>query len=56
VPPGSHQRTWAYFDSAGHIRFELNHTLAATYREDREAYTAGKADYIREVMGKARAE
>jgi GrpB-like predicted nucleotidyltransferase (UPF0157 family) len=34
----------------------LKRTLAATYREDREAYTAGKADYIREVMGKARAE
>jgi GrpB-like predicted nucleotidyltransferase (UPF0157 family) len=28
--------------------------LAATYREDREAYTAGKADYISGVMAKAR--
>lgn len=34
----------------------LKRTLAATYREGREAYTAGKADYIREVMVKARTE
>lgn len=34
----------------------LKRTLAANHRDDREAYTAGKADYIQEVMKKALAK
>ena len=34
----------------------LKFTLAANHRDDREAYTEGKADYIRGVMEKAIAE
>jgi GrpB-like predicted nucleotidyltransferase (UPF0157 family) len=34
----------------------LKRNLAAAYREDREAYTASKADYIKSVMEKAQAE
>ena len=32
---------------------QLKRTLAANYHQDREAYTAGKTDYIQEVMKKA---
>jgi GrpB-like predicted nucleotidyltransferase (UPF0157 family) len=31
----------------------LKRSLAATHREDRETYTAGKTEYINSVMGKA---
>jgi GrpB-like predicted nucleotidyltransferase (UPF0157 family) len=34
---------------------QLKRTLAVTHREDREAYTTGKADYIDQVMQRARA-
>ncbi|MBV6627987.1 MAG: GrpB family protein [Rivularia sp. (in: Bacteria)] len=35
---------------------QLKRDLAARFRDDREAYTEGKTDYIREVMEKARQE
>jgi GrpB-like predicted nucleotidyltransferase (UPF0157 family) len=38
-------------------RYEkLKRDLAVQFRNDREAYTQGKSDYIREVMEKARRE
>jgi GrpB-like predicted nucleotidyltransferase (UPF0157 family) len=39
-----------------HAYERLKFILAAKYRDDREAYTEGKADYIRGVMEKAIAE
>ena len=35
---------------------KLKRDLAARFRDDREAYTEGKSDYIREVMKKAHQE
>lgn len=39
------------------LRYEiLKRDLATLFRNDREAYTQGKGDYVREVMEKARRE